>query len=181
MKKLRYYICIALYYFIGKNLPCSDVFYHMGSKHIRRFLCRYILDYCGKGANIERNVFLSSGKNIRLGNRSGLGINARVSGPLTIGDDVMMGPNVMIYTQNHGFDDLSVPMLLQTVQKKAVVIGNDVWIGAAAIILPGVTVGNGAIVGAGAIVTKDVPDYAIVGGNPARVIRYRNQERGSKI
>lgn len=53
------------------------------------------------------------------------------------------------------------------------VIGNDVWIGHGALILPGVTIGNGAIIGAGAVVARDVPDYAIVAGNPARVIRYR--------
>ena len=56
-------------------------------------------------------------------------------------------------------------------------IGKNCWIGAGAIILPGVTIGNGVIVGAGAIVTNDVPDYAVVGGNPARVIRYRNQRK----
>lgn len=178
MKKISYYVCLVLYYFIGKNLPGSDVFYHMGSKKIRRFLVRRLLDRCGKEVNIERNVFLSSGRGISIGDRSGIGLNARVAGPLSIGDDVMMGPNVMIFTQNHRNDDLSIPMRLQTAPKQKVTIGNDVWIGAAAIILPGVTIGNGVIIGAGAIVTKDVPDYAVVGGNPAKVIRYRNQPRG---
>ena len=55
-------------------------------------------------------------------------------------------------------------------------IGNDVWIGARVTILPGVKIGNGAIIGAGSVVTKDVPDFAIVGGNPARVIKYRNSK-----
>ena len=83
----------------------------------------------------------------------------------------------MIFTQNHRNDDLTIPMRLQTAPKQKVTIGDDVWIGAGAIILPGVTIGNGVIVAAGAIVTKDVPDYAVVGGNPARVIRYRNQRK----
>lgn len=62
-------------------------------------------------------------------------------------------------------------------EEKPVYIGNDVWIGSRVTILPEVKIGNGCVIGAGAIVTKDVPDYAIVGGNPARVIRYRNQEK----
>ncbi len=177
MKKLSYYICLILYYFIGKNLPGSDVFYSFGSKKIRRFMVRRLFDACGKDVNVERNVFLSSGRGISIGDRSGIGLNARIAGPLSIGDDVMMGPGVMIFTQNHRNDDLTIPMRLQTAPKEPVTIGNDVWIGANAIILPGVTVGNGVIIGAGAIVTKDVPDYAVVGGNPARIIRYRNEKK----
>ena len=88
----------------------------------------------------------------------------------------MMGPDVMIFTQNHKNDRLDIPMMLQTDPKRPVVIGDDVWIAARAIILPGVTIGKGSIIGAGAVVTKDVPEYAVVGGNPARVIRYRNRD-----
>ena len=88
----------------------------------------------------------------------------------------MMGPHCTIYIRNHAFDRLDIPMCEQGFQsEKPIVIGNDVWIGGHVIILPGVQIGNGAIVGAGAVVTKNVPDYAIVGGNPARIIRYRNQ------
>ena len=92
---------------------------------------------------------------------------------MRIGDDVMMGPNVSIYTRNHAFERTDVPMNTQGVSdEKIVVIENDVWIGANSIILPGVTVSKGAIIGAGAVVTKDVPEYAIVGGNPAKVIKF---------
>lgn len=61
-----------------------------------------------------------------------------------------------------------------------VVIGNDVWIGMRVIIMPGVKIGNGVVIGAGAVVTKDVPDFAIVGGVPAKIIRYRNSNEKDK-
>lgn len=148
--------------------------YALFSKHIRRFCAKLMLDGCGKNVNIEHGAFLASGKDIKIGNNSGIGINARVAGPLEIGNDVMIAPNVFIITQNHKISDLDVPMRLQTAPKEKVTICDDVWIGANAVILPGVTVGKGSVVGAGAIVTKDVPEYAIVGGNPAKVIKYRN-------
>lgn len=176
MKKLKYYICLMLYYAIARHLPGSDMIYSMGSKQIRRFLCRGIFDKTGKNINIEHGAFFGSGVGIEIGDNSGLGLNCRVSGPLKIGNDVMIGPDVMIFTQNHRNDQLDIPMRLQTDPKKPVVIEDDVWIAARVIILPGVTIHRGAIVGAGAVVTKDVPEYAIVGGNPARIIRYRNRK-----
>jgi maltose O-acetyltransferase len=104
-------------------------------------------------------------------------VNSRVSGPLKIGNDVMIGPDVMIFTQNHRNDRLDIPMRLQTDPKRQVVIEDDVWIAARVIVLPGVTIHKGAIVGAGAVVTKDVPEYAVVGGNPAKVIKYRDGKK----
>lgn len=96
-------------------------------------------------------------------------------GPLRIGDNVMMGPEVTILTHTHRIDRTDIPMGQQGSMVSEVVIGDDVWIGMRAIILPGVRIGSGAVIGAGAVVTKDVPDYAVVGGVPARVIRYRKK------
>lgn len=173
MKIVRY-ICLMLYYVIARHLPGSDRPYSLGSRQIRALLCRRIFGKAGKGINIEHGAFFGSGGGIEIGDFSGLGLNCRVSGPLTIGHNVMMGPDVMIYTQNHNFSDTSIPMIKQgNTEKKKVTIGNDVWIAARVIILPGVTVGDGAVIGAGAVVTKDVPPYAIVAGNPAKVIKYR--------
>lgn len=92
----------------------------------------------------------------------------------------MMGPDVLIISrhQNHRFDDLSRPMRLQGYAESApVVIEDDVWLGARVIVLPGIRIGRGAVVGAGAIVTKDVPPYAVCVGNPARIVRYRNDPK----
>jgi maltose O-acetyltransferase len=86
-----------------------------------------------------------------------------------MGNHVMLGPNVQIYTATHPLE-----ADLRNSGKefaKAVRIGNDVWIGGGAIICPGVQVGNGVVIGAGAVVTKDIPDNVFVGGNPARIIK----------
>lgn len=174
MRVIIYYICLLLYYFVGRHLPGSDAPYSLGSKRIRRFLCKGIFRKAGKNINIEHGAFFASGRDIEIGDNSGLGLNCRVTGPLKIGNDVMIGPDVMIFTQNHETSRLDIPMRLQTAPKKPVEIEDDVWIAARAIILPGIKISRGAIVGAGAVVTKDVPEYAVVGGNPARVIKYRN-------
>ena len=85
-----------------------------------------------------------------------------------------MGPECIIYTRNHAFSRTDIPMREQGFsEEKPVYIGDDVWIGGRVTILPGVHIGKGAIVGAGAVVTKDVPEYSIVGGNPAKIIRFR--------
>ena len=89
----------------------------------------------------------------------------------------MMGQDCLIYTTNHSFDDLDRTMDLQGYQEtKSVFIGNDVWIGARVIILPGVSIADGSIIGAGSIVTHDVPSYAVVAGNPAKIIYYRKNK-----
>ena len=87
-----------------------------------------------------------------------------------------MAPGVNIVTQNHEIADITIPMRLQTAEKKKVTICDDVWIGVNALILPGITVGRGSVVAGGAVVTKDVPPYTIVGGNPAKIIRSRKKE-----
>jgi maltose O-acetyltransferase len=92
---------------------------------------------------------------------------------VVLGDDVIMGPDVKIFSRNHRFDDPGQAVASQGKQQRSVVIGDDVWIGANVVVLPGVTVGDHAILAAGAIVTRDVPAWAIVGGNPARFIKDR--------
>ncbi|NLP45444.1 MAG: acetyltransferase [Epulopiscium sp.] len=168
------WIALALYYLIARHLPASDAWYSLGSKKIRQILCRQIFPYASKTCNIEHGAFFGSGKNITIGERSGLGLNCRVQGPLTIGNHVMMGPDVLIYTRNHETKDTHIPMMDQgDGDTKAVVIEDDVWLGARVIILPGVTIGKGSIIGAGAVVTKDVEPYSVMGGNPAKVIKKR--------
>lgn len=174
MGNIVHIICSFLYYSIARHLPGSDVPYSLGSKKFRGFLCRKLFKKVGKNINIEHGAFFGAGRDIEIGQNSGLGLHCRVSGPLKIGDHVMMGPDVLIYTQNHQMSRTDIPMMQQgNAEKKPVTIGNDVWIGARAIILPGIFIGDGAVIAAGAIVTKNVEAYAIVGGNPARIIKSR--------
>ena len=92
---------------------------------------------------------------------------------LSIGAHSMIGGGVLICGVNHGYALQGVPMRHQPVEAAPIVIGQDVWIGMGAIILPGVTIGDGAVVGAGAVVTSDVPPWAVVTGVPARLAKYR--------
>jgi acetyltransferase-like isoleucine patch superfamily enzyme len=85
-----------------------------------------------------------------------------------------MGPDVVMMSSSHAFEHLDVPVNQQgSLPRQRITIGNDVWIGTRSIVLPGVTIGDKAVIGAGSVVTKDVPAYAIVAGNPAKIIRYK--------
>ena len=173
MKILR----LIAYYCFARHLPATDNKFFKFIRPIRGFIARGLFAYAGKNINIEKGANFGNGSQIKIGDNSGLGINCRVSGNVTIGDNVMMGPDVIILTMRHKFDRTDIPMIEQGHDsEKSVTIGNDVWLGARCIILPGVTIGEGAIIGAGAIVTKDVPGYAIACGNPAQIKKYRKEK-----
>jgi acetyltransferase-like isoleucine patch superfamily enzyme len=117
------------------------------------------------------------GANLKIGDRVAVNGNARITadfGNIVIGSGVMIGPNVVIRASNHAIIRHDIPIWEQGQTGGQIVIGDDVWIGANAVILPGVRVGAHAVVGAGAVVTRDVPDYAVVSGVPASVLRYRS-------
>lgn len=165
-KKILY----LLYRLTAAWLPISQraVF----AKRIRVFWASKIAAKCGKNVNFERNAVF--GPQLEIGDNSGVGINCELYGPVTIGEYVMMGPEVVIYTSGHRHDRTDIPMGAQgNDDVKPVVIGNDVWIGRRVMIMPGVKIGNGCIIGAGAVVTKDIPDYSIAAGVPARVVKNR--------
>src|SRR5436309_2697279 len=110
---------------------------------------------------------------IEIGRRCSLNVGSVVfsHGRTVIGDDVQVGPGAVITTGNHLYGDPSLPVRLQGGEISDVEIEAGAWIGAQAVILPGVRVGTGAVVGAGAVVTEDVPPYSLVVGVPARVVR----------
>lgn len=97
-------------------------------------------------------------------------------GGLEIGNNVLISPHVIINPQNHIFEDPNIPIWKQGISTQGIKIEDDIWIGAGAIILDGVTIGRGSVIGAGAVVTKDIPPYSIVVGVPARVIKKRERK-----
>ena len=165
-------IAKIFYDIFAKHLPESNSYYKFGQRSIRAWCTRLIVDSAGMNINVEKGA--SFPRKLSIGNNSGIGINAKIHGECKIGDDVMMGPNCTIYTRNHQFNNLDVPMNRQGFTKdKKVIIGNDVWIGGNVIILPGVSIGDHSIVGAGSVVTKNVQEWSIVAGNPAKIIKHR--------
>jgi acetyltransferase-like isoleucine patch superfamily enzyme len=151
--------------------------------------------YFHKNITFERNVYIHAYSKVSLGTdlHIGRGSYIRLSslsissdcaigpgnvfyGKITIGKFLMTGPNVVIAGGMHGMDLIDTPMIHQSCTNKGrIVIEDDVWIGANAVILDGVTIREGAVIGAGSIVTKDVPSFSIVAGNPARVIKQRSK------
>ena len=175
MNRVRRSVCRRLYYGIGIKLKSSVQ--SPRAMKIRYWLGSRFVEKCGKNVNFEHGARFNP--ELSIGDYSGVGVNCLVSGRTYIGDHVMMGPDCIMYSYSHAYDRLDIPMDQQGFEDPTPIhIGDDVWIGARVIILPGVTVGSHCIIGAGAVVTKDVPDYAIVGGVPAKVIRYRTEGNG---
>ena len=108
---------------------------------------------------------------VTIGDHTRIGIHCTVIGPVCIGNNVNLAQGITVTALNHNFEDVTKRIDEQGVSTKPVVIGDDVWIGANAVILPGVTIGRHCVVAAGAVVTKDVPDNTLVGGVPAKVIK----------
>ena len=175
MKKIKIIFGKLLYKIIGTRLPISYSRINIGQRKFRAFCGKLMLAECGKDVNIEPKSNIS--EKVHLGDRSGIGINADICGTTFIGNDVMMGPNCTIYTQNHRFDDLTVPMNRQGFEEeRPVYIGDDVWLGGNVTILPGVKIGSHCVIGANSVVTKDIPQWAVAVGNPATVKKFRNQQ-----
>lgn len=157
---------------------------------------------CGKDVNIPEGCTIRGFQNIEVGNDIGMGlgslifaglsrgnerivignnvslnsnimINADMGGEIVIGNNILIGPNVVIRASNHNYERIDIPIRTQGHTSGRIIIKDDVWIGANAVILPNVTIGKGAIIAAGAVVTKDIDDYEMAGGVPAKYIGSR--------
>ena len=170
--KIRQLFGYYIYIYICSWLP----HYQLGHtwiipKKLRSFACKLLFIKCGNKVDIGRLCKLSF--NIKLGDKSSIGDNNYIQGKVDIGNNVMIGPQVMFIASNHNYSDLSIPMNRQGKTEKGIIVEDNVWIGARAIILDGVRIKRGTIVAAGSIVTKDTEENTIVGGNPAKIIKSR--------
>lgn len=177
MKTLIRYAGIVVYYLCGYFLPNNEMpIIGPFCKLFRSIVCNLIVVKMGKGVNIQRKVYFGRTQ-LLIGNNSSLGANMSIQGisKLSVGDDVMTAPDILILGRDHKHNIKDIPMKKQGCDEKStLIIGNDVWIGQRVTILPNCNhIGTGVIVGACSVVTKDIPDFAIVAGNPAKIIKYR--------
>jgi acetyltransferase-like isoleucine patch superfamily enzyme len=138
----------------------------------------------GRGTLIRPSSYYGGeiGEGLWIGDRSSIGCDGFIgcSGRISIGSDVMMGPGVRIFSENHVFVDPTIPIKEQGVSRSFVEIGDDCWIGSGVTITAGVRIGSGVVIAAGSVVTRDIPDYSVAGGTPARVLRARGAADESK-
>lgn len=160
---------LCLYYGFTRHLPRF-----LFGKEMRYWCCKHIFKHCGKNVNIERGAYFGTGADVRIGDNSGLGIICWVPSNITIGSEVLMGPDVTILDRNHEFKRTDIPIGRQgDTERKPTIIEDDVWIGCQVLIMPGKTIKQGSIIAGGCVLCKDFPAYSIIGGNPSRLIRSR--------
>lgn len=159
-----------------ERVHCKDLCFEYNSflpssQNERQELLKGLLGKTGKNFLIEQPFYCDYGYNIEIGENFYTNVNCTILdvAKVTFGDNVLIAPNCGFYTAEHPID----PELRKSGLESArpITIGNNVWIGAQSIILPGVTIGDNSVIGAGSVVTKDIPANAIAVGNPCKVIK----------
>jgi maltose O-acetyltransferase len=160
-----------LYYGFASHLPEYPLPGGKLGRVLRQACAQTLLENSGGWINIGPRVYLGDGSKILLGDQSSIGRDSRVEA-LHVADGVMIGPELLVIARNHVFDDPTVPIGWQgTTSLAAPTIGYGSWLGARVTLLPGVHIGRYCVIGAGSVVTRDIADYSVAAGNPARVIR----------
>ena len=129
----------------------------------------------GEESTIEDFSAINNGVgDVIIGDRTRIGLSNTIIGPVKVGNDVRLAQNIVLSGLNHNYAKINSPIHEQGVSTKPIVIEDESWIGANVVVLPGVTLGKHSIVAAGSVVTKDIPNYSIAAGNPARVLKQYN-------
>src|SRR5690606_19919216 len=135
--------------------------------------------HLGAKSLIEDFTTINNGVgDVSIGERTVVGLSDVIIGPVEIGNNVMLAQHVVISGLNHGYERVDVPPKEQDTERKLITISDDVWIGANSVVAAGVTIGKHCVIGAGSVVTKDVPDFSVAVGNPAKVIKRFNHTTG---
>jgi acetyltransferase-like isoleucine patch superfamily enzyme len=146
----------------GSKIYCSV---RMDTPPYRRF-------WLGRQSVVESYCCINNAVgDVTIGDNTRIGIHSTIIGPVCIGHHVNLAQGIVVTALNHQFGNTALRVDQQGISTKPVVIGDDVWIGANSVILPGVTIGSHCVVAAGAVVTKDVPSNTVVGGIPAKVLK----------
>ena len=168
---------IVLYYSLVQYLPGNGAPLGVGRlvNGLRAFIVKRMVAAAGTGINIDRRANIGSGRRVRIGSNSGIGPSSRIYGEFTIGENVMIASDVMALRQNHRINWLGTPMNQRGASSESpLIIGDDIWTGTRVRILPARRrIVRGPVVGTRSAVTKDVPEFSDVGGNPAGVFRRR--------
>jgi acetyltransferase-like isoleucine patch superfamily enzyme len=158
-------------------------FYHKKGKGSR--ICRYVrMDVLpfnpfeiGEYSTIEDFSVVNNGVGpVSIGSNTRIGLGNVLIGPVKVGNQVILAQNVVLSGLNHGYEDINTPIRLQKVTTAQITIEDEVWIGANAVLTAGITIGKHSVVAGGSVVTKNVPPYSVVGGNPARVLKQYNPQ-----
>ena len=169
-------ICLLLYYGIAYYLPNSylnNVFGRVSNK-IRVALCKRIFKKAGAISTINRCVNFGSGKNVEIGDESGIGEHVTIPSNTIIGNYVMFGRFSFVLEHNHEYEDTNKPIIYQGIKpSKPLIVEDDCWIGAFTKMTPGRHVKTGTIIAMGTVLCKDFPEYSVVGGNPSKLIKSR--------
>ncbi|MFN0117978.1 MAG: acyltransferase [Elusimicrobiota bacterium] len=181
-------LCSFITYIVGEY---PDIYL---SSFFRRAYWKLLLKKCGPNFVIRARAIIFSPDLVEIGSDVAIGpgtnIVANSSRGIYIGDDVMISKQVSLQGVNHGIEDLTMPMRKQGLKslvvnynnrEYSIVIENDVWIGAGAILLSGTKIGSGSVISAGAVVSGDIPPYSVMVGNPARCMFNRKEKYGSLV
>ena len=161
---------------IYNSLPAENM-------SLRDQIIRMLFEYCGENVRVNQPIYVDYGCNISLGAGSLINMNCTLldTGKIVIGENVLIAPDVKIYTAVHPimpneriYTDETGRKAIRT-KTAPVIIGNNVWIGGGVVILPGVTIGDNAVIGAGSVVTKPIPANAVACGNPCTVKKMLNE------
>lgn len=133
----------------------------------------------GNNSTVEDFSVINNGMGaVNIGNGVRVGLSNVIIGPVTIGNDVIMAQNVVISGLNHSYQDIDMPICKQKCTTSEIVIEDECWIGANVVITSGVIIGKHSVVAAGSVVTKNVPPYSVVAGNPAKMLKQYNFSKG---